>query len=327
MTALLIGLCGATLVAAASWQDIQQEYARPAYIDFPEGTTYSPQKAALGKMLFFDARLSGPQNLSCATCHNPSFGWESPTPRAKGARNQALARHTPTLENLAEATHFFWDGRASSLEEQARGPITHPMEMGSSMEEVVARLKQISGYRRYFRIAFPQEGLTQSTVLSALATYQRTLRSGWSPFDDWISGDEDAISETAKRGFDVFTGVGNCNSCHTGWAFTDHQFHNIGLLGEDIGRGAFDPNMRYRFKTPGLRNIALRAPYMHDGSLPSLRDVIEHYRHGGASQEGVSSDLSPLTDMTDNDITDLIAFLDSLTAYEPHVSAPSLPAN
>ncbi|ABF62109.1 c-type cytochrome [Rhodobacteraceae bacterium R_SAG7] len=301
-------------------------FERPTRIEFPTTEPYSPQRAALGKMLFFDARLSGAINMSCATCHNPSFGWETPASRAIGAMNQPLARHTPTIENLTESEHFYWDGRIASLKEQIRGPITHPLKMNSSMRQVQRRLENISGYRRYFEIAFPDTGLTEDTILVALATYQRTLRSGWSPFDDWVEGDEDAISSSAQRGFDVFTGRGQCVSCHQGWAFTDHDFHNVSLGDDDIGRGVLDPTMRYRFKTPGLRNIALRAPYMHNGSLNSLRAVVEHYRRGGAPNT-TASDIEPLTEMSDRDVNDLIAFLETLTAYAPHVSAPALPVD
>ncbi len=323
---VLAGLCAISLLAAATPYSARAEFTRPSRIAFPETGSYSPQKAALGKMLFFDARLSRGQNLSCASCHNPSFGWESPVPRAIGGLNRPLKRHTPTLENLAEATAFFWDGRAATLEEQARSPITHPDEMDSSLPDVVRRLSAISGYRRNFAIAFPEEGLTETSVLAALATYQRTLRSGWSPFDDWIEGDEDAISSAARRGFEVFTGVARCNECHSGWSFTDHDFHRVGVGGEDIGRGLIDPALAYGFKTPGLRNIALRAPYMHNGSLGTLRDVVAHYRQGGTTVAGHPSELTPLQ-ISDRQASDLVAFLETLTAYEPHVSTPALPVD
>lgn len=320
-------LCSVLLLAAATFHDLRVGFERPARIAFPETNPYSPQKAALGKMLFFDTRLSGAQNLSCATCHNPSFGWETPASRAVGAMNQALERHTPTIENLAESEYFFWDGRVGSLELQVVGPITHPLKMNSSMRQVVRRLEAISGYRRYFEIAFPEDGLTQDNIVAALATYLRTLRSGWSPFDDWVEGDEEAISTSAKRGFEVFTGVGRCSSCHQSWAFTDHGFHTIGLASDDSGRGLLDPEMQYHFKTPGLRNIALRAPYMHDGSLTTLRDVIAHYRSGGVPQPDRQNDIAPLDGLTDRNVNDLLAFLETLTAYDPHVSAPSLPVD
>lgn len=298
-------------------------FARPDRIAFPADKPYTPQIAALGKMLFFDPRLSGAQNMSCATCHNPSFGWETPKARAIGALNAPLDRHAPTVENLAEAPHLFWDGRADSLEEQARGPITHPKEMGATLEEVVERLSAIQGYRRGFDIAFPDEGLTEASILRAIATYERTLRSGWAPFDAWVEGDAEAISHSAKRGFELFIGRADCGRCHSGWAFTDHKFHDIGLATSDLGRSAVDSDLEgvRAFKTPGLRNIALRAPYMHDGGLGSLRAVLEHYSRGGETP----SSIAPLA-LSVTETADLLAFLETLTADNPHVTAPALPA-
>ncbi len=311
--------------ALSSQRDIREDFERPARIEFPEASPYSPQIAALGKMLFFDPRLSGAQNMSCATCHNPSFGWETPVARAIGALNQPLDRHAPTVENLAEASMLFWDGRAATLEEQAIGPITHPKEMNATLEGVVERLGGIATYRRLFGVAFPGEGLNRDTVLRAIATYQRTLRSGWSSFDDWVQGDETAISEAAKRGFDLFVGEAHCVACHSGWAFTDHSFHAIGIASGDPGRGAIDPQDEGMFKTPGLRNVALRAPYMHDGSVATLRGVLHHYQRGGDEMARRDVSIVPL-DLSQDDIQDLLSFLNSLTAHDPHVRAPALPA-
>jgi cytochrome c peroxidase len=239
-------------------------FARSDHIIFPDDAAYSPQIATLGKMLFFDPRLSGAQNMSCATCHNPSFGWETPVARAIGALNVPLSRHAPSVENLAGVRHLFWDGRAPSLEEQAIGPITHPKEMNAPIPEVIARLSAIRGYKVWFDILFPGVGLRKETLLRSIATYERTLQSGWAPFDDWVQGVEDAIPEAAKRGFKLFVGKARCASCHSGWAFSDHSFHDIGLETDDIGRGAIatdDPMARFAFKTPSLRNIQIRAPY------------------------------------------------------------------
>ena len=322
----LVLVSGLLVVPAISSQrDLRKDFERQVRISFPEAAPYSPQAAALGKMLFFDPRLSGAQNMSCATCHNPSFGWETPVARAIGALNQPLDRHAPTVENLAEADALFWDGRASTLEEQAVGPITHPKEMNATLEEVVNRLAEIATYQRLFNIAFPHEGLTRDTVLGALSTYQRTLRSGWAPFDDWVQGDESAISEDAKRGFELFVGEAHCALCHTGWALTDHSFHAVGIPSDDPGRGAIVSDDQGMFKTPGLRNIALRAPYMHDGSLATLRDVLVHYRQGGAENFPRDNSITPL-EISERDIDDILAFLNTLTAYDPHVSAPALPA-
>lgn len=194
-------------VTAAN-NDPRDDFRRPATIPFPADAPYSPQAAALGKLLFFDPRLSGAQNVSCASCHNPSFGWEVPVPRALGSLAVELARHVPTVENLAEAPRLTWDGRQSSIERQVLSPIVHPDEMNATMEQVVSRLLRIPKYRKAFRTAYPGEGLVEENVIASLATYLRTLRSGWSPFDDWVAGDEGAISPAAKRGFAFFIGEG-----------------------------------------------------------------------------------------------------------------------
>lgn len=317
-----------TLPAASDTAGLE-DFRRPSEIPFPENAPYSPQIAAIGKLLFFDPRISGAQNQSCSSCHNPSFGWEAPVPRAIGAQGAELERHAPTVENLAEAAHFMWDGRVTSLEEQARGPITRPEEMNSSLRQVVQRLRRVPKYRRDFRIAFPGQGLNEDTVLRALATYQRTLRSGWAPFDDWVAGDEVAVSAAAKRGFAFFIGAGGCAACHSGWAFTDHALHDIGLapeapLPKDSSSTAL-PNQT-SFKTPGLRNIALRAPYMHDGSLRDLVAVLAHYRKGGHHHDDRAVEIVPVN-ITLNVELELIAFLETLTAHDANVSHPTLPAH
>ncbi len=316
--------------AAAAEDDTERlerrDFARYDHITFPEKAPYSPQIATLGKMLFFDPRLSGAQNMSCATCHNPSFGWELPGRHAVGALSEPLKRHAPALENLAQSQHFFWDGRAASFEEQARVSITNPEEMNSSFADVIRPLSLNRGYRDWFAILFPGEGLTENTVVRSIATFERILESGWAPFDDWVEGKEEAISEEAKRGFDLFVGKAGCSSCHTGWALTDYSFHDIGLDTDDEGRAAItgDPSMRFGFKTPSLRNIELRAPYMHDGSLANLELVLAHYQSGGLERRSKSPLIAPI-DFSPEEHSDLIAFLKTLTAYSAQVSMPSLP--
>ena len=207
-----------------------------------------------------------------------------------------LARHVPTVENLAEAPRLTWDGRQSSIERQVLSPIVHPAEMNATMEQVVSRLLRIPKYRKAFRTAYPGEGLVEENVIASLATYLRTLRSGWSPFYDWVAGDVGAISPAAKRGFAFFIGEGSCASCHAGWAYSDHQFYDIGLDTDDPGGAGVDntePAGRRAFKTLGLRNIALRTPYMHNGSLSDLVDVLDHYRDGGAPSLGRNPDVEP----------------------------------
>lgn len=324
---LAVLLFAASGTVTAANREARESFRRPLSIPFPEDAPYSPQAAALGKLLFFDPRLSGAQNLSCASCHNPSFGWEVPVPRALGSLAVELERHVPTVENLAEAPLLTWDGRLDSIEKQVLSPIVHPDEMNAEMSQVVNRLLRIPKYRKAFRTAFPGEGLVADNVVAAIATYVRTLRSGWSPFDDWVAGDEDAISAAAKRGFAFFIGEGGCAACHSGWAFTDHGFHDIGLDTNDPGRAGVDPSepvRRRAFKTAGLRNIALRAPFMHDGSLASLVDVIHHYRAGGAASLDRAPDIAPVQIPLMAEM-ELIAFLRTLTAYDAHVSQPSLP--
>ena len=314
--------------AESHYLEFRKKFALPDHITFPHDGPFSPQVAVLGKMLFFDPRLSNEQNIACVTCHNPSFGWENPEPRTVGALNTELKRHTPSIANLFDAPYLFRDGSAHSLEDQARNALTNPHFMGAKMSDIVARLNGINSYKKWFDIAFPGEGITERTILRAIATYERTIVTGPTPFDDWVSGDETAISESAQRGFIIFVGRGRCAQCHSGWSFTDHRFHDIGLLTDDLGRGKIETGndfAKYAFKTPGLRNIAIRAPYMHNGSLATLRDVVEHYRTGGLRRETRASEMKSIQ-ISERDVEDLVAFLSSLTEKETHISAPALPA-
>lgn len=317
------------LFASPSLADSRELFQRPLTIPFPQDRPYNPQIATLGKMLYFDPRISGAQNMSCASCHNPSFGWETPVDGAVGAMNTQLGRHAPTTVNQAWVHPYFWDGRADTLEEQAAGPITAEVEMNATFEEVIARLEKIDGYRTWFTRLFPREGISEGTITLAIATYERTIVSGWSPFDRWVEGDDSAISDAAKRGFELFVGDAQCVDCHTGWNFTDNLFHDIGLQTDDVGRARLEPEnqeARHAFKTPGLRNISLRAPFMHDGSVATMRDVIVHYSTGGIQRPS----LSPLMvdfELSEDDISDLVAFLGTLTEDVTEVPTPVLPAN
>ena len=319
--------CLSTGAVASDLDELKQQYRRPAEIPFPETAPYSLHMATLGKMLFYDPRLSGAQNMNCASCHNPSFGYETPVPLAIGAANTPLPRHAPTVLNHAWTPLFFWDGRAASLEEQAAGPITAAAEMNGDFDIIVQRLSAIPEYARWFDRLFPGEGVSRAAVLQAIATYERTIVTGAAPFDRWIEGDEQAISEPAKRGFMVFNGKANCSICHGGWNFTDNLFHDIGLPSEDEGRIAIvpgDESNRHAFKTPNLRNLTYRAPFMHDGSLPDLEAVIVHYETGGVSRPSLSPDMLPLV-LSDGERNDLLAFLQSLTAERTETPVPILP--
>lgn len=309
---------------------LKRKFVRPDATPYPKSNPHSPEKEALGKALFFDPRLSRSGSVSCATCHNPSLGWTDGLPRAVGFGMATLPRRTPAVRNLAWGAAFQWDGRANSLETQARMPITAPDEMNMTMELVVERLKAAAGYAPLFAQAFGgDDPVNARNVTAALATYQRTLVSGEAPFDRWIAGDETAIAPEAKRGFVLFNGKANCAACHAGWRFTDDSFHDIGLTAsDDRGRGKFAPPsvvaMQNAFKTPSLRDLRMQGPYMHDGQLRSLTDVIEHYAKGGEKRPSLSFEMKPI-DLSDDERRQLVAFLETLKAEPIPVALPQLP--
>ena len=302
-------------------------YRRPPTIPFPKENPYTPEKAELGKKLYFDPRLSISAAQSCASCHSPSYGWGDGLAVGVGYGMQQLGRHSPTIVNAAWSDIFMWDGRLPTLEEQALGPIQSSGEMNLPLDQLMKRLSSIEEYKPLFKAAFPQEGMNETTLAKAIATYERTVISERAPFDDWIDGDEKAISEAAKRGFAVFNGKGQCAACHEGWNFTNEGFQDIGLPSDDIGRGQYLPGvvkMQYAFKTPSLREIARRAPYMHDGSLPTLEAVVDHYDGGGVDRPSRSDLIKPLG-LTGQEKSDLVAFLNTLTSNLPPTAAPVLP--
>lgn len=322
---LLAGLTSPVL--ADDLQALKIAYRRPAEIPFPASNPYTPEKAALGKALYFEPRLSGAENMMCASCHNPSFGWESPNKTAVGAQNTRLARQAPTILNLAWAHPFFWDGRADSAEEQAKGPIEAPVEMNLPLPVAVKRLSRVPEYKAWFDKVFPDKGITPDTIVAAIATYERTVVASYAPFDAWVDGDDNAISDSAKRGFALFTGKAKCARCHSGWNFTDNKFHDIGTTSTDIGRGKLEPNnplAQYAFKTPTLRDTAQRAPYMHAGQQETLQDVMAHYVTGGIDRPSRSPLMQPVR-LTQQEIGDVLEFLRSLTGSKQVVALPVLP--
>jgi cytochrome c peroxidase len=238
-----------------------------------------------------------------------------------------LGRRSPSIVNAAFGQIFMWDGRMASLEEQALGPIKADVEMNLPIEELIDRIRNITEYGPLFRAAFPREGIKPETIAKAIATYERTVVSGRAPFDAWLERDENAISESAKRGFVLFNTKGGCANCHSGWNFTDDSFHDIGLSDEDIGRGKFLAGvvkMQHAFKTPGLREITRRGPYMHDGSMATLEAVMEHYDRGGVDRPSRSDLIKPLG-LTKEEKADLVAFLATLTSDMDPTTVPVLP--
>jgi cytochrome c peroxidase len=266
--------------------------------------------------------------MSCATCHNPSFDWGDGQAKAVGDGMKQLGRRSPTILNSAWIEPFMWDGRFESLEEQALGPITSPDEMNMPLEDLVPKLEKIEEYPQLFASAF--DGSTEITpdkIARAIATFERTVVSGEAPFDRWARGDESAISPEAKRGFELFNGKANCSACHEGWRFTDDSFHDIGLPDGDLGRGMMLPNiekMQHAFKTPSLRNIDRRGPYMHDGSLADLVTVIHYYDSAENARPSRSDEIRPLR-LSKEEKQDLVAFLETLTSDDPPVALPVMP--
>jgi cytochrome c peroxidase len=307
----------------AEWR---KAYVRPASIPFPDDNPYSEDKAELGKTLFFDPLLSGAKNQSCASCHNPALSWTDNLPRGVGVKE--MTTHTPTILNVAWVPKPGWAGQFKDLENVAFRPITAGDIMNMPEQTLIARLAAIPAYVAAFDKVFGEGDITRRKIEAALATYQRTVVSGEASFDRWIKGDENAIGDAAKRGFDIFNGKGNCAECHSGWAFTDSSFHDIGVgTGKDIGRGKLFPKstaLQYAFKTPTLRDVARRAPYMHDGSVATLREVIDLYDRGGIDRPSRSEHIKPLH-LTASEKADLIAFLKTLDGAQKAVVPPPLP--
>ena len=294
----------------------------------------TPESVRLGRWLYYDPRLSASGEISCGTCHKPENGFSQPTPIATGIGGQKGTRKTPSFLNQAWTLYpyFFWDGRASSLEEQALAPIANPTEMGNTHEAMIATLLQIPGYRPYFREAFGDDKITKQRVAKAIADYERTRMSGGSPWDKWKRNkDAGAVSDEVKKGDELFFGKAECNQCHVGQNFTDSLFHNLGI-GWDPDAKRFKDEGRVviskmkedtgAFKTPGLRDVAKRAPYMHDGSLASLREVVLHYNWGGIQNPYLSPKLKMLK-LTEVEITALVKFMEALSGEGYMDTAPA----
>lgn len=326
-------------------------------VPVPANNPVTPRKVALGRRLFYDRRLSLNDTFSCAMCHIPEQGFTSnELATVVGIEGRTVRRNSPTLYNVAYAERLFHDGRENRLEQQVWAPLLARNEMGNpSIGSVIDKIQAMPDYAGLFEAAFDGRGPTMETVGMAIASYERTLVSGNSPFDRWRYGGEAAVlSDSARRGFALFTGKAGCSACHRiggdSAPFTDNRLHNTGIgyrasmqaLPErrrvrvapgvyvevdpelidsvaepppgDLGLYELtqDPADRWRYKTPTLRNVALTAPYMHDGSLSTLREVVEFYNRGGVSNELLDPLLRPL-ELSEQAVEDLAAFLRSLT--------------
>lgn len=335
-------------------------------VPVPDDNPQTPEKIALGDKLFHDKRFSTTGEVSCATCHDREKAFtDSPLSVSEGIDGRTGTRNAPTVINAAYGGTMFWDGRSPDLEDQALHPFVNPVEMGlEDHEPILEIVRSDPEYIAAFDVVFGKRGddVTMREVTLAIAAFERTVVAGDSPFDRWYFGDdEDAVSEAAKRGFDLFVNKGRCVSCHvveqTQALFTDNRFHNIGVginriqndvpeltrefleadmtLEEvdvevlsdprtsEIGRFAITHGFDDigAFKTPTLRNVAVTPPYMHDGSIATLRETVTHYNNGGVTEaddpvnDFLSGGIRPL-DLTEKEIDDLVAFMESLTSPE-----------
>lgn len=295
------------------------------------GNPLTAEKIALGKQLYFDPRISSDNTISCASCHDPKKGWSNADATAVGVDGQRGGRSAPTIINSAYQQFQFWDGRAGSLEEQALGPIANPIEMNLPIEEAVKRLAAIEGYAKQFQAVFG-EPVNAENLAKAIAAFERTVLSGNAPYDRFKAGQADALSTQAQAGMKLFFGKANCSGCHVGANFTDNGFHNVGVSIDkaepDVGREAISKvaGDRGSFKTPSLREIAKTAPYMHDGSLATLEDLVEYYNKGATPNAHLDEEIFPLN-LSAEQKASLVAFLkEGLSSPEyPAVEPPELP--
>ncbi|MCB9799577.1 MAG: c-type cytochrome [Candidatus Omnitrophica bacterium] len=303
----------------------------PDGLIIPEDNPVTEEKIELGKMLYFDARLSKDGTVSCATCHDPHKGFSDQAPVSTGINGQKGDRSAPSVINSAFNYFQFWDGRAPSLEEQAKGPVENPIEMGNTHEGAVDNIRAIEGYKPYFKAAFGDEEVTIDRIAKAIATYERTVLSGNSAWDRYVYlNDETAMSESAKRGLELFEGKAKCTRCHVGFNLSDSLFHNLGVgmnkENPDLGRFKVTGEEKDKgaFKTPILRDLLKTAPYMHDGSVATLAEVVELYDKGGEANEWLDVKMEPLN-LSDQEKADLVAFMESLEGDWEPVDAPALP--
>ncbi len=325
---------GLALLSAALFVAIAAENKGPKVplglvpIQFPADNPYSPEKAELGRLLYFDKRLSSDASVSCATCHHPKFAFADGKAVSDGIGGQKGGRSAPTVINRAYSMAQFWDGRAKSLEDQAIGPMANPIEMGNTHAGVVANLKKIPGYQKLFKQVFESDECDIDMVAKAIATFERTVLSGNSAYDRYQAGDKKALTASQVRGMDVYFKKAKCDQCHEGINFTANAYHNIGVgmdkPAPDVGR--YEVTKKDAdwgaFKTPTLRDISRTAPYMHDGSLKTLEEVVEFYDEGGIKNKNLDENIK-LLKLTERDEKDLVAFLKALDGEGwQHITEP-----
>ena len=325
--ASLLGLLMVPSSALAQTSGRQKMAALPTVAPSPADNPATPEKVGLGRQLFFDPRLSGNNQMSCATCHVPEKAFADGLPKARGAGGKELSRSTPSLLNVGFYENYFWDGRAGSLEEQALTPIQSPDEMNQDLAGLEEELNAVPGYVAQFQSVFGAQ-VARDGIAKALAAFQRTLVTQNSDFDRYLSGDTTALSEDAREGWKLFQSAG-CIRCHSGPSLSDSRFYRLGMSFYDRGRGAITGNEQdlYTFRTPGLHDVAKSGPYMHDGSLKTLTEVVEFYYRSTAMPPpgGLPLSFEPLNYRSFSEIPLIVVFLQSLSGEMPDAAQPRLP--
>ncbi len=314
-----------------------EDAARPAIpaglpaLAVPADNPMTPEKVELGKLLYFDTRLSKDGTVSCASCHDPKKAWAESSPTSTGINKQVGGRNSPTVINAAFMKVCFWDGRAGSLEEQALGPIENPVEMGHKLADLVQELAKVPEYEKRFKAVFGT-GVTQEGIAKAIAAFERTVLSGDSPYDRYAGGKKDALGESQKKGLAAFTRAG-CDSCHTPPLFTNSSFYNAGVgmdrVQPDEGRRKVtkEDNDLGKFRVPTLREISATGPYFHDGSVPLLADAVEVMAGGGKDNPNLSPILKGVREanLSPEERKDVVEFLKALSGSYPVTEAPKVP--
>jgi len=299
-------------------------------VPVPDDNPMTPEKVELGKLLYFDGRLSRDGKISCATCHDPKMAWAEHEPTSSGIGSQRGGRNAPTVINAAYATVQFWDGRAPSLEAQALGPIENPIEMGHKLETMIQDLTKVSAYKERFQQVFGSE-ITKEGVGQAIAAFERTVLSGNSPYDKFQAGDPSALSDAQKQGLKLFED--NCAVCHAPPTFSTYSFFNagVGMDQQQPDKGRMDVTKDERdlgkFRVPALRDVANTAPYFHNGSVEKLEDAVALMAGGGKDNPNLAPALKAVraANLGPQDQKDLVEFLKALSGEYPIIEPPALP--
>jgi len=324
------------LATSAMATSDMSKWLRPSEVPQPKDNKLTPERIELGKLLYFDVRLSSSEKISCATCHHPKTGWTDlvPTSKAVGHEGRVGPRNSPVILNSAYQNRQFWDGRVRTLEQQALGPIEADVEMNMPLEVLIPKLNKIKGYQKLFAKAYPNSNgiITEDNLAKAIASFERTVVSTDAPFDRYIKGDKKAVNSYVLEGFELFKGKAHCIDCHDGFNYTDGSFHNIGLndgelSGKEQGRYLVKRRAAWYgvMKTPTLRDVTKSYPYFHDGSVKTLEEVTAICANGGRYENNVKNKSTFMVDrkLNESEINKVVAFLKSLSGPNMKLTIPT----